>query len=93
MDMLILKFMKKNHNKIEYEKDKVNSHSMYISEKRLSEFINLFKAKTGVTLTESEALERAEILLRSISIFYKPISMTDYSSALAKKMFIKTKKV
>lgn len=74
-------------------KNKININSMNISKKRLGYFINLFEAKTGIKLSESEALTRAEILLRSISILYKPISMTDYSSALAKKMFIKIKKV
>lgn len=73
--------------------NKININSMNISKKRLEYFINLFEAKTGIRLSESDALERAEILLRSISILYKPISTSDYSSALAKKMFIKTKKV
>ena len=74
-------------------KNKINLNSMHISEKRLASFTSLFEAKTGVKLSESEALTRAEVLLRTISILYKPISTSDYSSALAKKMFIKTKKL
>lgn len=73
-------------------KNKINQNSMHISKKRLAWFISLFEVKTGIKLSESEALARAEILLRTISILYKPISMSDYSLALAKKMFIKTKK-
>lgn len=74
-------------------KNKINLNSMHISKKRLAWFISLFEVKTGIKLSESEALARAEILLRTISIIYKRISIADYSSALAKKMFIKTKKV
>jgi hypothetical protein len=73
--------------------NKMNLNSMNISQKRLQQFINLFKAKTGVTLSEPEALTRADILLRTISILYQPVSISDYSHALAKKMFLKTKKL
>ena len=66
-----------------------NLNSMKISSKRLLQFTNLFKAKTGVILMEQEALIRAETLLRTISILYLPISIPDYSLVLAKKMFIK----
>jgi hypothetical protein len=81
--------MDKNTNNL----NKINLNSMNISPKRLLQFINLFKAKTGVTLTEPEALTRAGILLRTISILYQPVSTSDYSYALAKKMFLKTKKL
>lgn len=64
---------------------------MQISNKRLSEFKLLFESKTGRKLSESEALKLAEILLRTISILYKPVSAKDYYLALAKKLFLKTK--
>jgi len=70
-----------------------NLNSMKISSKRLLQFTNLFKAKTGVILMEQEALIRAETLLRTISILYQPISIPDYSLVLAKKMFIKNRKL
>jgi len=80
-------------DKITNKFNRMNLNSMNISNKRLLQFINLFNAKTGVKLSEPEALTRAEILLRTIAILYQPISVSDYSYALAKKMFLKTKKV
>ncbi|MFZ3011415.1 MAG: hypothetical protein WA060_00215 [Minisyncoccia bacterium] len=80
-------------DKITNKFNRMNLTSMNISNKRLLQFINLFKAKTGVTLSEPEALTRAETLLRTIAILYQPVSISDYSHALAKKMFLKTKKV
>lgn len=64
---------------------------MRISNERLAQFTELFERKTGRKLSESQALARAEMLLRTISILYHPINIKDYSSALAKKMFLKTK--
>jgi hypothetical protein len=80
-------------DKITKKFNKINLTSMNISNKRLLQFINLFKAKTGVTLAEPEALARAETLLRTIAILYQPVTISDYSHALAKKMFLKTKKL
>lgn len=80
-------------DKITNKFNRMKLNSSNISNNRLLQFINLFKAKTGVTLAEPEALARAETLLRTISILYQPISISDYSSTLAKKMFLKTKKV
>ena len=80
-------------DKITNKFNRMNLNSMSISNKRLLQFINLFKAKTGVTLSEPEALARAETLLRTISIIYQPVSISDYSAVLAKKMFLKTKKL
>ncbi|KKR43868.1 MAG: hypothetical protein UU10_C0003G0004 [Parcubacteria group bacterium GW2011_GWF1_40_6] len=80
-------------DKITNKFNRMNLNSSSISSKRLLQFINLFKAKTGVTLSEPEALTRAETLLRTIAILYQPVSISDYSYALAKKMFLKTKKV
>lgn len=67
--------------------------SMSISDKRLAEFVNLFEAKIGRKLKEQEALARAGILLRTILLLYQPVSTHDYYSALAQKMFLKTKKI
>ncbi len=67
--------------------------NMSISDKRLAEFIDLFKAKTGRKLENQEALARAGILLRTISILYRPVSAQKYYSALAQKMFLKTKRL
>ncbi|MFA5932436.1 MAG: hypothetical protein WC793_03635 [Candidatus Paceibacterota bacterium] len=80
-------------DKITNKFNRLNLNSASISNKRLLQFINLFKAKTGVTLAEPEALARAVTLLRTISILYQPVSISDYSHALAQKMFLKTKKV
>lgn len=80
-------------DKITNNLNRMNLNSMNISQKRLLQFINLFKVKTGVVLTEPEALPRAETLLRTIAILYQPVSIPDYSYALAKKMFLKTKKL
>ena len=66
-------------------------NSMRISNERLAQFTRIFEQKTGRKISESQALARAEMLLRTISILYHPINMKDYSSALAKKMFLKTK--
>lgn len=71
---------------------KTHLNSMRISNKRLSQFIKLFELKTGRKLSEQEVLKRAEILLRTTSILYRPVSTHDYYSAMIKKMFLKTKK-
>lgn len=55
-----------------------NTNSMNISKERLLQFIRLFEQKTGIKLSEEKALERAEILLRTISILYKPVNKFDY---------------
>ena len=60
---------------------KTHLNSMNISDKRLSEFIKLFEKKTGRKLSEPEALARAGILLRTISLLYKPVDKLDYYSA------------
>jgi hypothetical protein len=70
-----------------------NLKSMSISKQRLSEFIKLFKLKTNRKLTEQEALPHAETLLRTIAILYQPVSKKDYYSAIAKKMFLKNRKI
>ncbi len=82
----------KNSQKIKYE-TKTNLDSMRISSDRLSQFITLFYGRTGTKLSEAQALARAEILLRTISILYQPVSTSDYYSALARKLFLKTRKV
>ena len=79
-------------------KEKLNhsgthTDSMRISDKQLFQFIWLFEQKTGRKLDKSEAVARAGILLRTMSILYKPVPPRDYYSALAQKMFLKTKKV
>jgi len=73
--------------------NKTNLASMRISNARLQQFIEIFERKTGVRLSEADALARAETLLRTMSILYKPVSKADYYSSLAQKMFFKTKKV
>jgi hypothetical protein len=45
------------------------------------QFINLLKVKKGIILSEMEALSRAETLLRTISILYKPVNKLDYYKA------------
>lgn len=70
---------------------KNNLNCMSISKERLAQFMELFEHKTGRKLSEKEALVRAETLLRTISILYQPVSMSDYYSALAKKLFLKKK--
>ena len=67
--------------------------SMHISSEKLAQFITLFERKTGRKLSESQALAQAEMLLRTISILYKPVSTNDYYSALAKKLFLKNKNI
>lgn len=68
-------------------------NSMLISSEKLAQFITLFERKTGKKLSESQALAQAEMLLRTISILYKPVSTNDYYSALAKKLFLKNKNI
>jgi len=81
--------MEKNINKF----NKINLNSMKISKERLAEFMELIEIKTGEQLSEQEALTEAEKLLRIISIIYQPATIDDYCSALAKKMFLKTRNV
>jgi len=69
------------------------SSAMRISDKRLAEFVGLFEVKTGRKLEKQEALARAGVLLRTISILYRPVSTKDYYSALVQKMFLKTKRL
>ena len=71
--------------------NKLNIESMRISNEKLLEFIEIFKELFDITLSEKEALERANILLRTVSLIYKPISIKDYSSVIAKKMYLKNK--
>jgi len=51
---------------------------MHISKERLLQFIRLFELKTGIKLSDEKALERAEVLLRTISLLYKPVDKFDY---------------
>ena len=66
---------------------------MRISDKRLAEFVGLFEVKTGRKLEKQEVLARAGVLLRTISILYRPVSTKDYYYALVQKMFLKTKRL
>lgn len=63
-----------------------NLHTMQIPKEKLSQFVELFKKKTGRKLSEEEALEQALILLRMTSIIYRPVSISDFNSALVKKL-------
>ena len=54
--------------------------SMNISEKKLVEFIELFRKKTGSTLPSDKALVKANALLRTIQLLYKPIRKSDYNA-------------
>jgi len=65
---------------------------MIISEKRLAEFILLYEAKTGKKLSAPEALTAAEVLLRTVSLLYKPVSIKDYYSAMVQKMILRFKR-
>ena len=70
-----------------------NLESMSISDKRLSQFINLMESKTGKRLEEKEALVQAETLLRTVILLYKPARIEDFYSALIRKTFAKNKKL
>jgi len=69
---------------------KTDVSSMIISKEKLSQFTRLIEYKTGKKLSEAEALEKAQTLLRTMIILYRPISQKEYYSAMAKKMFIRS---
>jgi hypothetical protein len=76
------------------KKDNVSKNlpkSMSISQARLLEFRQLFEQKTGLKLLDQEVLGRAEILLRTISLLYQPVTAEAYCSALIKKQILKLK--
>ena len=66
--------------------------NMHISKQKLEQFILLFESRTGQKLTEKEALDKAEILLRTVSILYRPVSIKDYCNTIVKKQLLKIKK-
>ncbi len=70
---------------------KTPQNSMHISKEKLLKFVKIFEQKTGKRLPEQEALVQAETLLRTISILYKPVATSNYYSAMAKKLFFKTR--
>jgi 5-methylcytosine-specific restriction endonuclease McrBC GTP-binding regulatory subunit McrB len=81
----------KTMENLEKIKNKTTSNSMRISSDRLLEFGKLFEQKTGIKLSEQEVLQRAETLLRTISLLYQPVSAEAYCSALIKKQILKLK--
>jgi hypothetical protein len=60
---------------------KTNINSLKISNDRLVEFTKLFEVKTGKKLSDEEILVKAETLLRTVSLLYKPINKLDYYKA------------
>jgi len=81
----------KTMENLEIIKNKNQPSSMRISSDRLLEFSKLFEQKTGIKLSDQEVLQRAETLLRTISLLYQPVSVDDYCSALVKKQKLKLK--
>jgi hypothetical protein len=76
--------------KIMNKDTKTDVNSMIISKERLSQFTRFIEYKTGKKLSEAEALEQAQTLLRTMIILYRPITQKEYYSAIAKKMFIRS---
>jgi len=47
---------------------------MEIKEHRLSAFMELYEQKFGITLTKSEAHEKATLLMQYVLLFLKPLA-------------------
>lgn len=64
--------------------EKVNKkqvNSLKISTERLAEFTKLFEQRTKGKIEGGAALEKAEILLRTVALLYKPVDKLDYYKA------------
>ena len=53
---------------------------MKISDQKMGDFIEMYRKKTGSSLTCDEALSRANTLVRMVEILYKPIKKSDYNA-------------
>lgn len=78
-------------NKESHRCPSLSLSSMRISNERITQFMKILEKKTGKKLSEQEALTRARILLRAISLLYHPVSTHDFNLAMIQKMYLRKK--